>query len=646
MKKIVSFINFLAWAALLTHLGLVFNANNFNFTATLEVLVTSYSGAITGLLDVSTDLPYLLKAFAVSLYGIAMVLGFFKVLFQGRIIASLSLLVHLSLVLVFLLTVISDTSLLTSMFTNLSSTDLVVVIENASLLAFVTLSILSFLFIIISFISETQSSKTVVTTKVKDQADPLVIELQKFVVPNQVSIQVPPVIQPQIPSPQPVIPMLSAQPVIQTPPLVAMQEDATLKARETVQVLKEKIRAIIRLQLMNRPFVQPSDPAQSSPTLNTQAAQVDEAMIRKIVQDIFQQEFKEVKAEQKEELSNLVNEELIKYDALNREVIDSMINEKIENQTEQAFQHVSRSASKSGQTSSSDYVTKDELTNALASLPQQAINEEQVRTLVLQILANRNGTTQDSTEQVPTMDNQSDVLVDGTASEEKNAMTSLKKSEVAPEPVVEGIRTTRKTKSKQPKATTVKPSKAEKQPKVEPQKDPPIAVPPVSNDESTNTITIENQFKSVIPPDSPVTRTGKKRIIRVPFPTRMKQASQEVRDHYDTLKNYLLSFKVKSRVSNVGDMFRLHKEEYVKIATAGKGLKLYIALNPKDYESSTIPVDDASDKKIYVNIPLVFKVKSDLSVKRAKVLIDDLMNKKGLTQKTLLDLPWSKQFLD
>ena len=173
-----------------------------------------------------------------------------------------------------------------------------------------------------------------------------------------------------------------------------------------------------------------------------------------------------------------------------------------------------------------------------------------------------------------------------------------------------------------------------------------MAVPLSANDESKTTITIENQFESVLPPDSPVTRTGKKRIIRVPFPTRMKQASQEVRDHYDTLKNYLLSFKVKSRVSNVGDMFRLHKEEYVKIVTAGKGLKLYIALNPKDYENSTIPVDDASDKKIYVNIPLVFKVKSDLSVKRAKVLIDDLMNKKGLTQKTLLDLPWSKQFLD
>ena len=93
-------------------------------------------------------------------------------------------------------------------------------------------------------------------------------------------------------------------------------------------------------------------------------------------------------------------------------------------------------------------------------------------------------------------------------------------------------------------------------------------------------------------------------------------------------------------------MFRLHKKEYVKITIDGKGLKLYLALDPKDYADSTFPIDDASDKKMYQNIPLVFKVKSSISLKRAKVLIDDLMKNKGLPQKEVLDIPWSKQFLD
>jgi hypothetical protein len=153
-----------------------------------------------------------------------------------------------------------------------------------------------------------------------------------------------------------------------------------------------------------------------------------------------------------------------------------------------------------------------------------------------------------------------------------------------------------------------------------------------------------DQFKTVLPPDSSLTRTGKKKIVRIPFSNRMASADVLLLDHYDELKNYILSFKVKSRLSNTGDTFRLHKEEYVKITIAGKSLKLYLALNPEEYRDSTIPVDDASDKKIYQAIPLVFKVKSPLSVKRAKQLIDDVMKKKGLEQKEIPFLPWSKQF--
>ena len=153
-----------------------------------------------------------------------------------------------------------------------------------------------------------------------------------------------------------------------------------------------------------------------------------------------------------------------------------------------------------------------------------------------------------------------------------------------------------------------------------------------------------DQFKSVIAPDIGITRTGKKKIIRIPFQDRMSNADPLLLSQYDELKNYILSFQVKSRISNAGDIFRLHKEEFVKITIAGKGLKLYMALNPEDYKDGPIPVDDASDKKMYKDIPLVFKVKSELSLKRAKKLIDDLMAKKGLPQQEIPFLPWSKAF--
>ena len=94
-----------------------------------------------------------------------------------------------------------------------------------------------------------------------------------------------------------------------------------------------------------------------------------------------------------------------------------------------------------------------------------------------------------------------------------------------------------------------------------------------------------------------------------------------MKDNYNELKNEILSYGVKSRISNSGDTFRLHRKTYVKITIAGKSLKLYFALDPKDYKDSTIPFQDAGEKNAYAEIPFVFKVKSELSMKRAKQLI-------------------------
>ena len=124
----------------------------------------------------------------------------------------------------------------------------------------------------------------------------------------------------------------------------------------------------------------------------------------------------------------------------------------------------------------------------------------------------------------------------------------------------------------------------------------------------------------------------KNKIIRIPFDERLVAAEQDLKDNYNELKNEILSYGVKSRLSNSGDTFRLHRKTFVKISIAGKGLKLYFALNPADYANSTIPVLDVSDKGVYVETPLAFKVKSDLSVKRAKQLIADVMATENLEQ--------------
>ena len=130
---------------------------------------------------------------------------------------------------------------------------------------------------------------------------------------------------------------------------------------------------------------------------------------------------------------------------------------------------------------------------------------------------------------------------------------------------------------------------------------------------------------------------------RVPFAKKMLKADAEIKERYNELKNEFLSYGLSSRVSINGDTFRLHRKAYVMITLVGKTLKLYYALRLKDYEDSPIPVEDASDKAKYVEIPVLFRVKSDLAVRRAKDLVRDALAKDGYEKlKVAEDIDWMK----
>ena len=144
----------------------------------------------------------------------------------------------------------------------------------------------------------------------------------------------------------------------------------------------------------------------------------------------------------------------------------------------------------------------------------------------------------------------------------------------------------------------------------------------------------------VVEEPAPVEEGEKKPIIRIPFEERLLSSEKDLQDNYNELKNEIMAYGVHSRVSNSGDTFRLHRKTFIKLTIAGKSLKLYFALDPADYQSTTFPVQDASEKNIYAEIPLVFKVKSGLSMKRCKQLIFDVMSKNDLVQGEIGKVNW------
>lgn len=106
------------------------------------------------------------------------------------------------------------------------------------------------------------------------------------------------------------------------------------------------------------------------------------------------------------------------------------------------------------------------------------------------------------------------------------------------------------------------------------------------------------------------------------FAEKMRDASEILQDRYDELKNYALRFrKLKSRISRKFDSINQGRFQFVKLSIAGKTLKLYLNMDIKTTDPK-FHCKDMSDKKTYVTVPVLLRIKSGRAVKYAKRLID------------------------
>ena len=120
---------------------------------------------------------------------------------------------------------------------------------------------------------------------------------------------------------------------------------------------------------------------------------------------------------------------------------------------------------------------------------------------------------------------------------------------------------------------------------------------------------------------------GKRR--RANFETRLKNSEFDLRHKYYDLRDYIKWYGLRNRISIPGDTFSYKRQRYVFVTIVGKHIRVYLGLDPNAYADSTIPVEKAEAKK-YEDLPCLLRVKSDLSYRRAKKLVDDLMQKIGL----------------
>ena len=108
--------------------------------------------------------------------------------------------------------------------------------------------------------------------------------------------------------------------------------------------------------------------------------------------------------------------------------------------------------------------------------------------------------------------------------------------------------------------------------------------------------------------------------------------NEKAKEYYSEIKNYALSFGVKPRLSWKAESFYLGRNTYLVAKVRGKTLNLFLALDPKAYEETVYHQVDVSDKKTYEKTPMMLRVKSDLGLKKAKKLIEEMLTAAGLTE--------------
>lgn len=112
--------------------------------------------------------------------------------------------------------------------------------------------------------------------------------------------------------------------------------------------------------------------------------------------------------------------------------------------------------------------------------------------------------------------------------------------------------------------------------------------------------------------------------IRLTFEGKTTLASDEVKNYYNEVKNYLLMYRAHARLSKKCESFR-YKGLLAKVAFAGKTLKVNLAIDPKTLEGTKYHFKDRSDKKQYQLVPTQIKIKSDRGLKYFKELVDMMM---------------------
>ncbi len=123
------------------------------------------------------------------------------------------------------------------------------------------------------------------------------------------------------------------------------------------------------------------------------------------------------------------------------------------------------------------------------------------------------------------------------------------------------------------------------------------------------------------------------------YPQKVLLLDEKQRESFNQLKNEIMSYEgILNETTKYFDNFTYRNKMVFKLGAVGNTIKLYLALEPENYPWGQFPHRDMSHQKKHRSTPFLIKVSSELSMKRAMLLISDVItNKKTRKRKNYMN---------
>jgi len=130
---------------------------------------------------------------------------------------------------------------------------------------------------------------------------------------------------------------------------------------------------------------------------------------------------------------------------------------------------------------------------------------------------------------------------------------------------------------------------------------------------------IETRFKSANPDGEKTWQSVDK------FAVKLHNSSNEIKNSYNRIKHALLQYGLSSRITASGDIFRLNRKTYCKIAILSNYMKVFFNLDKERYIGSTTSALAISNVDANKDTPVVYKImKPEFDVPRIMTLIKQM----------------------